>query len=58
MVHMHGFVFDREAIGKLVLSLWKFVNEDQGVITRSDPAGDIRLTVDFSQVIPPTDLNI
>ena len=58
VVHMQGFVFDREAIGKLVLSLWKFVNEDHGVITRSDPAGDIRLRVDFSQVIPPTDLNI
>ena len=58
VVHMQGFVFDREVIGKLVLSLWKFVNEDHGVITRSDLAGDIRLTVDFSHVIPPTDLNI
>ena len=58
VVHMQGFVFDREVIGKLILSLWKFVNEDHGVITRSDPAGDIRMTVDFSQVIPPTDLNI
>ena len=58
VVHMQGFVFDREAIGRLVLSLWKFVNEDHGVITRSDPAGDIRMTVDFSNVIPPTDLNI
>ncbi|HEY2679763.1 MAG TPA: GNAT family N-acetyltransferase [Candidatus Udaeobacter sp.] len=58
VVHMHGFVFDREAIGKLVSSLCKFVNEDHGVITRSDPTGDIRLTVDFSNVIPPTDLNI
>ena len=58
VVHMEGFVFDREVIGKLVLSLWKFVNEDHGVITRSDLAGDIRLTVDFSHVIPPTDLNI
>ena len=48
MVHMHGFVFGREAIGKLMLSLWKFVNEDHGVITRSDTAGDIRMTVDFS----------
>jgi len=55
---IEGFVFDREAIGKLVLSLWKFVNEDHGVITRSDPGGDIRMTVDFSNVIPPTDLNI
>lgn len=58
VVHMHGFVFDREAIGKLLESLWKFVSEDHGVITRSDPAGDIRMTVDFSQVIPPTDLKI
>jgi hypothetical protein len=55
---MQGFVFDREEIGKLILSLWKFVNEDHGVNTRSDPAGDIRMTVDFSQVIPATDLNI
>jgi hypothetical protein len=56
VVPMQGFVFDREAIGKLVLSLRKFVNEDHGVITRSDAAGDIRMTVDFSNVIPPTDL--
>jgi pyocin large subunit-like protein len=55
---MHGFVFDREALGKLISSLSKFVNEDHGVITRSDPAGDIRMTVDFSHVIPSTDLNI
>jgi hypothetical protein len=34
------------------------IPEDHGVITRSDPAGDIRMTVDFSNVIPPTDLNI
>jgi acetyltransferase (GNAT) family protein len=58
VVHMHGFVFDREAIQKLVLSLSKFVNEDHGVITRSDSAGDIRMTVDFSDVIPPTNLKI
>ena len=56
VVHMQGFVFDREAIGKLESSLWKFVNEDGGVITRSGPAGDIRITVDFSYVIPFTDL--
>jgi hypothetical protein len=55
---MHGFVFDREAIGKLVVSLWKFVSEDHGVVTRSDSAGDIRMTVDFSQVIPSTDLKL
>jgi len=58
VVHMNGFVFDRDAIQKLVLSLSKFVNEDHGVITRSDSAGDIRMTVDFSDVIPPTDLKI
>ena len=57
VVHMQGFVFDREAIGKLISSLSKFVNEDNGIITRSFPAGDIRVTVDFSNVIPPTDLN-
>ena len=58
VVHMHGFVFDREAIGKLVLSLWKFLKEDRGVITRSGPAGNIRMTIDFSNVIPPADLKI
>jgi hypothetical protein len=58
VVHMHGFVFDREAVGKLVLSLRKFAKEDHGVISRADPAGAIRMTVDFSNVIPPTDLNI
>src|SRR5215469_9328945 len=57
-VHMQGFVFDREVIGRLVLSLWKFVNEDHGVIARSDPAGDIRITVDFSHVIPPAHLDL
>ena len=55
---MQGFVFDREAIGRLVSSLWKFVNEDHGVITGSDRGGDIRMTVDFSNVIPPADLKI
>src|SRR5215469_9323715 len=50
-VDMHGFVFDREAIRNLILSLSKFVNEDHGVITRTGPSGDIRMTVDFSQVI-------
>jgi acetyltransferase (GNAT) family protein len=58
VVHMHGFVFDREAIRRLVSSLWKFANEDHGVITRSGPAGDIRMTVDFSHVIPPGDLKM
>jgi hypothetical protein len=58
VVHMHAFIFDREAIGKLVSYLSKFVNEDHGVITRSGPAGDIRMTVDFSQVIPTSDLKM
>jgi hypothetical protein len=54
---MHGFVFDRDAIGRLVLSLWKFANQDRGVITRLDPAGDARVTVDFSDVISPAHLH-
>jgi hypothetical protein len=58
VVHMHGFVFDREAVGNLVSSLSRFVKEDHGVITRSGPTGDIRMTVDFSHVIPNSDLNI
>ena len=43
---------------ELLLSLWKFVHEDQGVITRLDPAGDVRVAVDFSDVIPPTHLDM
>ena len=50
-VRLQAFVFDRRAIGNLVLSLWKFVREDDGLIARSDPAGDVRITVDFSHVI-------
>ena len=57
-VHMHGFVFTREAIGNLALSLWKFVNEDGGVVIRSDATGDIRIIVDFSHVIPPAHLEM
>ena len=56
-VRLQVFVFDRQAVGKLVLSLWTFVREERGVITRSDGAGDIRVTVDFSHVIPPTHLD-
>jgi hypothetical protein len=44
-------------VGKLVLSLWTFVREERGVIARSDGAGDIRVTVDFSHVIPPAHLD-
>jgi hypothetical protein len=52
-VRLQAVVFDRQAVGKLVLSLWTFVRQDRGVITPSDGAGDIRVTVDFSHVIPP-----
>ena len=52
-VRLQAFVFDRQAVGKLVLSLWTFVREHRSLITRSDGAGDIRVTVDFSHVIPP-----
>src|SRR4029453_8420015 len=54
VVHMGGFVFHRDPIGKLFLSFWKLFNEDHGGISRSAPAGDIRMTVDFSDVIPLT----
>src|SRR5262245_19005846 len=51
-VRLQAFAFDRQAVGKLVLSLWTFVREQRGLITRSDEARDIRVTVDFSHVIP------
>jgi GNAT superfamily N-acetyltransferase len=52
-VRMQGFVFDRQAIGRLISALSQFVNKDQGLITRSGPAGDtFRITADFSHVIP------
>ena len=57
VVHMHGFVSIARQSESWLVS-WKFVNEDHGVITRSDPGGDIRMTVDFSDVIPLTDLHI
>ena len=56
-VRLQAFVFDRQALGKLVLSLWTFVRQQRGLITRSDGAGDIRVTVDFSHVIPPAHLD-
>jgi len=56
-VRLQAFVFDREAVGRLILSLWKFVRQDRGLITRSDGAADIRLAVDFSHVIPPAHLD-
>ena len=58
-VRMQGFLFDRQAIGRLVLALSKFVHEDQSVITRSGPASDtFQITVDFSNVIPPAHLSM
>jgi len=58
-VRMQGFVFDRQAIGRLVSALSRLVNEDQSVISRSGPAGDtFRITVDFSHVIPPVHLSM
>jgi hypothetical protein len=58
-VRMQGFVFDRQAIGRLVAALSKLVNQDLSVITRSGPAGDtFRITVDFSHVIPPAHLSM
>ena len=56
-VRLQAFVFDRQAVGKLVLSLWTFVRQQRGLITRSDGADDIRVTVDFSHVIPPAHLD-
>ncbi len=56
-VRLQAFVFDRHAVAKLVLSLWTFVRHDRGLITRSDGAGDVRVTVDFSHVIPPAHLD-
>jgi GNAT superfamily N-acetyltransferase len=56
-VRLQAFVFDREAMGKLVLSLWQFARQDCGLVTRSDEGGDVRVTVDFSHVIPPAHLD-
>jgi hypothetical protein len=56
-VRLQAFIFDRHAVAKLVLSLWTFVRHDRGLITRSDGAGDVRVTVDFSHVIPTAHLD-
>jgi GNAT superfamily N-acetyltransferase len=56
-VRMQAFAFDREALGNLVGSLWRFVREDGGVMTRSDAAGNIRVEVDFSHVLRPDQLD-
>jgi hypothetical protein len=34
-------------------ALWRFVRQHQGVIARNDPAGDVRITLDFSHIISP-----
>jgi GNAT superfamily N-acetyltransferase len=56
-VSLQAFAFDRRAIDSLVFALWKFARRDHGVITRSGPAGDIRLKVDFAQVITSAHLD-
>lgn len=56
-VRMQAFTFDRQALGSLVLSLWKLVREDRGVITRSNGTGTVRVEVDFSYVIRPDQLD-
>ena len=40
-----------------MLGLWKFVREDNGMITRSGPEGDVRITLDFSHIIAPAHLD-
>ena len=56
-VSLQAFAFDRRAIDSPAFVLWKFARRDHGVITRSGPAGDIRLTVDFAQVITSAHLD-
>jgi L-amino acid N-acyltransferase YncA len=52
-VRLQAFAFDRQAVGNLVRSLWTFVRQERGLIARSGEAGETRVTVDFSHVIPP-----
>jgi GNAT superfamily N-acetyltransferase len=56
-VRLESFTFDRQALDGLMLGLWKFVREDNGLITRSGPEGDIRITLDFSHIIAPAHLD-
>lgn len=56
-VRMQAFTFDRQALDKLVGSLWKLVHQDGGVITHSNPSGTIRIAVDFSHVIRAAELD-
>jgi hypothetical protein len=57
-VRLQAFKFDRHAVGNLVRSLWTFVRQDRGLIARSGEAGETRVTVDFSHVIPPAHLDV
>jgi hypothetical protein len=50
---MESFAFDRAALDGLIFDLWRLVREQQGVIARNDPAGDGRITLDFSHIISP-----
>jgi GNAT superfamily N-acetyltransferase len=56
-VRMESFAFDRAALDGLILDLWRFVREQQGVIARNDPTGDVRITLDFSHIISPVYLD-
>ena len=56
-VRLQAFAFDREALDGLILDLWKFVHQDKGLITRADPEGDVRITLDFSHIIKPAHLD-
>jgi GNAT superfamily N-acetyltransferase len=52
-VRMESFAFDRAALDALILQLWTFVRDQQGVIARTHAAGDVHITLDFSQIIGP-----
>lgn len=56
-VRMQAFMFDRQAVGNLVRSLWTFVRQERGLIARSGEAGETRVAVDFSHVIPRAHLD-
>ena len=56
-VRMQAFMFDRQAVGNLVRSLWTFVRQERGLIARSGEAGETRVAVDFSHVIPAAHLD-
>ena len=56
-VRLQAFVFDRHVVGNLVRSLWTFVRQDRGLIARSGEAGETRVAVDFSHVIPSAHLD-